>query len=90
MKKFLFASLCLAAVLLASGCAVRTADDLPKSTRIDRDIVARASLAVNAGVPLAVPQRDATFRTRDDGTIVFYPKLPKNNVTTASNKEKNA
>ena len=72
MRMFLLMCL-LVAVAIMSGCVQRTVDDLPQSTRIDREIVARASLAVDvADDATEEPVRQATFHTRDDGTIVFY------------------
>ena len=70
MKLAALALMCLAGALFC-GCEARSVEDLPRSTRIDRDIVARASLALSESQGAAVA-RDATFFTRDDGTFVFH------------------
>ena len=61
-------------VIGLSGCAARTADDLPQSTRLDREVIARASLSIyaRAGRDDTDFAADTTFHTRSDGTIVLY------------------
>ncbi|MCL1996380.1 MAG: TRAP transporter substrate-binding protein DctP [Defluviitaleaceae bacterium] len=76
MRRFSIVLLSILMIIGLSACAdrydTRPVYNLPQSTRVDRDEIARLSAIDLADVNLTVEDDTTTFFVRDDGTIVFH------------------